>query len=113
MAKFICNFFLLKEYLKIYNEFHKDKLPRRTYSLSIYCISKTFKIMVLLKKMHKDIEFDFIDDILELGSLFNENPQLTNAASCNGLDINWLTNADIPNDIDKIEKNIRQQGLLR
>jgi len=105
--------FLLKEYLKIYNENFKDSSLQKSYKLNIYCISKAFKIMVLLKKMHEDLQFDFADDISEAGCLFGDNPMLMKTAIHNGFDVNWLIMNKIPDDIDKIEKDLRQRGYLK
>jgi len=105
--------FLLKEYLKIYNEFFIGSSLKQSYTLNMYCITKAFKIMVLLKKMHEDLQFDFADDIIETGRLFGDNPLLMNTSKHNGLDVNWLIRNDIPDDIDKIEKNLRQRGYLK
>ena len=105
--------FLLKEYLKIYNDFFKDSSAKNSYTFNIYCIAKTFKIMVLLKKMHEDLQIDFEDGIAEAGCLLGDNPVLMNMAIKNGLDVNWLIRNQIPDNIDKIEKDLRQRGYLK
>ena len=105
--------FLLKEYLKIYNEFFKNSSAGKSYTFNIYCIAKTFKIMVLLKKLHEDIQVDFEDSIAETGRLLADNPVLMNMAIKNGLDVNWLMRNQIPDDIDKIEKDLRKRGYLK
>jgi hypothetical protein len=105
--------FLLKEYLKIYNDFYINSSTEKSYTLNIYCISKAFKIMILLKKMHEDLQFDFADDIAEIGRLFGDNPMLMKTAIHNGLDVNWLIRNDIPENIDKIEKDLRKRGYLK
>ena len=101
--------FLLKEYLMIYNDNFKNSSERSTHTLNVYCITKAFKIMVLLKK----IQFDFTDDLSEIGCLFGENPLLMKASIHNGLDVNWLIMNKIPDDIEKIEKDLRQRGYLK
>ena len=105
--------YLLKEYLKIYNENFKKSQERETYTLNIYIIVKIFKIMVLLKKMHEDLQFDFVDDLEEIGHLFGDNDNLMKAGIHNGLDINWLIRNEIPENIAKIEKDLRQRGYLK
>ena len=105
--------FLLKEYLKIYNDFFKGSSAKKSHKLNMYCIAKAFKIMILLKKMHEDLLFDFVDDITEIGRLFGDNPLLMNASTHNGLDVNWLIGNKIPENIDKIEKDLRLQGYLK
>ena len=105
--------FLFIEYLKIYNENFKDSSLKQSFKLNIYCITKAFKIMVLLKKLHEDLQFDFADDISEAGRLFGDNPMLMKAAIYNGFDVNWLICNNIPDDIEKIEKDLRQRGYLK
>jgi len=105
--------FLLKEYLKIYNENFRESSLQKSYKLNIYCITKAFKIMALLKKKHKDLLFNFAEDLSEIGRLFGENPLLMKASMHNGLDVNWLIMNKIPDDIDKIEKDLRQRGYLK
>ena len=105
--------FLLKEYLKVYNDFFKNSSAEKAYRMNIYCVAKAFKIMVLLKKLHKDVQADFEDDLRETGHLFGDNPLLMKAAMHNGLDVNWLIRNDIPENIDKIEKDLRQRGYLK
>jgi len=105
--------FLLSEYLKIYNDFYKDSSHQKSYTLNIYCIARAFKIMILLKKMHEDLQFDFVDDIAETGRLFGDNPLLMKVAIHNGLDVNWLIKNNIPDNIPEIEKNLRQRGYLK
>ena len=105
--------FLLKEYLKIYNEFFKNSSAGKSYTFNIYCIAKTFKIMILLNKLHEDVRIDFEDDIAETGRLLGDDPVLMNMAIKNGLDVNWLIGNQIPDNIEKTEKDLRQRGYLK
>jgi len=105
--------FLLQEFLKVYNDFYKDSSPKKSYTLNIYCIARAFKVMILLKKMHEDLQFDFVSDITKTGRLFGDNPLLMNAAVHNGFNINWLILNEIPENIEKIEKELREQGYLK
>ena len=104
---------VLKEYLKMYNDHFKNSSAEKSYTLNIYCVVKAFKIMILLKKMHKDEQFDFVDDLEEIGRLFGDNPALMKTAIHNGLDVNWLIRNEIPENIAKIEKDLRQRGYLK
>ncbi|MDR2146989.1 MAG: hypothetical protein LBE91_11070 [Tannerella sp.] len=105
--------FVLKKFLQIYNELFLNASPDRSYTLNIYMTAKTFKIMVLLKKMHEDYLIDFVDDLEAAGRLFGQNPSLMKVAIRNGLDVNWLINGDIPDNIAEIEKDLRQRGYLK
>lgn len=105
--------FVLKEFLRIYNEFFKESSAKRSYTLSIYIVVKVFKIMVLLKKMHEDFMIDFEDDLEKIARLMGENPNVVKIAAHNGLDINWLVENKIPDNIADIEKDLRKQGYLK
>ena len=104
--------FVLKEYLKIYTDYFKDSPKESTYTLNSYCIAKVFKIMILLRKMPKDLLFDFKDDIEEAVRLFSNNQNLMRLAIFNGLDIHWLTRNEIPDNIAEIEDEICRRGYL-
>ena len=104
---------LLKEYLKIYNEYFKNPLAEKACTLNLYMVVKVFKIMILLKKMHEDLQFDFEDDLEETGRLFGDNAGLMKVAIHHGLDINWLIRNKIPENISEIEKDLRQRGYLK
>ena len=105
--------FVLNEFLQIYNEYFKDSSPKQSYTFSIYCVAKVFKIMILLKKMHEDVMADFAGDLKKTGQLFGDNAGLMHAAIYNGLDVNWLINNKIPDNIVEMEKDLRQRGYLK
>lgn len=69
--------------------------------------------MILIKKMHEDYFIEFEDDLKELGSLIGQNPYLMKTAISNGLDVNWLLHAEIPDDIEAIHKDLRARGYLK
>jgi hypothetical protein len=105
--------FLLKEFLEIYNKHLKKSTADKSHTLNVYCVSKAFKIMILLKKIHEDTWIDFADDLEETGRLFGDNPALMKTAIHNGLDVNWLIRNDIPENIAGIEKDLRLRGYLK
>ncbi|MDR0941385.1 MAG: hypothetical protein LBM68_04080 [Bacteroidales bacterium] len=76
-------------------------------------IARAFKILLLIKKMHEDYFVEFEDDVKKLGSLIGDNDYLMRAAMFNGLNVNWLISGDIPDDIEKIHKDVRQRGYLK
>ncbi|MCL1937640.1 MAG: hypothetical protein FWF52_04500 [Candidatus Azobacteroides sp.] len=105
--------FVMKEYLQIYNDHFKDSPAKKAESMNVYLVVKAFKIMVLVKKLHEDLLIDFEDDLKAIGLLFSSIPGLMKEAKYNGLDVNWLIKAEIPDDIAKIEKDLRQKGYLK
>lgn len=105
--------YILKEFLQILKNSFTNYPANRFYTINIYIVARIFKIMVLLKKMHEDYMADFVDDLEIIGQLFNDNPCLIKTAVQNGLNVNWLTKNEIPDDIAKIEKDLRQRGYLK
>ncbi|MDR0873271.1 MAG: hypothetical protein LBN27_07390 [Prevotellaceae bacterium] len=105
--------FLLKSFLEIYaGNFGKED-DKRAYTFYIYVICRVFKIMGLLKKLHEDLYIDFADDFEQIGKLFAAGNGLMKIAIYNGLDVNWLINNNIPDNIAAIEKDLRGRGFLK
>lgn len=87
--------------------------PKDSHSICIYIIARTFKILLLIKAQHQDIHLDFRDSIETLGDLISKNDILMRYAIHNGLDINWLTQFEIPENIVAIHREIRANGYLK
>ena len=107
------NLLMLTEALKRYNEKMKQATLDKSYTLNIYIIARTFKILVLIKVLHEDYMIEFEKQLIELGQSISSNPQLMKVAVCNGFDVNWLLNAAIPDNISDIHKDVRKRGLLK
>ncbi|MBP1640147.1 MAG: hypothetical protein H6Q17_1730 [Bacteroidetes bacterium] len=76
-------------------------------------IARAFKIMLLIKKMHEDYRIEFEDDLKKLGKLIGNNPYLMQSAIYNGLDVNWMIGAKIPENLEQIHKDLRARGYLK
>lgn len=85
----------------------------KAYKCSIYIVARVFKLLVLIDKLHEDHFIDFQDDISSLGELISKNDHLMRTVILNGLDVNWLTKAEIPSNIAEIHKEVRAKGFLR
>ncbi len=107
------NLLMLNELLKRNNSKIAESGLKKGYTLSIYIIARAFKLLLLIKALHEDYWMEFEEDLQKLGQLISKNPMLMNIAIHNGFDVNWLLQADIPNDIAAIHKNIRAKGLLK
>ncbi|MGC3977914.1 MAG: hypothetical protein QM751_06575 [Paludibacteraceae bacterium] len=107
------NLWMINEVLEKSNE----KILSESYSKAEkFCtsvITRTFKIMLLIKKLHEDYLIDFEDNMRRLGNNIGRNPYLMKCAIYNGLDVNWLIQVDIPNDIEAIHRKLRDRGYLR
>ncbi len=76
-------------------------------------ISRAFKILILISKTHEDLWLEFEDELKRFGMLIANNKHLKQTARKNGLDVNWLINFDIPEDIMDIHKQLRSDGFLK
>lgn len=76
-------------------------------------IARAFKILILIDKLHDDYFMDFQQLLLEFGNQISENKYLMDTAIKNGFDVNWLLNADIPENIVAIHREIRAHGFLK
>lgn len=98
------------QYIKLYL---LNLKPIDTYTTCIYIIARAFKILILIKAQHEDLHLDYKEDVIKLGKLIGKNEVLTRHAINNGLDINWLVQFEIPNNIVAIHKEIRANGFLK
>jgi len=63
--------------------------------------------------LDEDYLIEFEDALKELGDFFANNSVLMDLCIKNGLNINWLLNASIPDDIVALHKEIRSSGFLK
>lgn len=107
------NLYIIKEFL---NQ-NKQKLSSFSYQKSrkfyVGIISRIFKVLILIKKLHEDYFLEFKDDLEQIGNLILENPNLQKTAIDNGFDVHWLIDGNIPDEIEQIVKHIRANGLLK
>lgn len=98
-------------------EQNNDKIQTATYgkayTLCIYIIARIYKIMALIQKQHEDMHMEFQDDIEAIGKLVGQNHYLMKTAIHNSLDVNWLIQFNIPENIDQIQKELRKNGYLK
>lgn len=107
------NLLMLNEAIKNNSERILQSSPKKAYTLGIYIIARAFKILILVKSLHEDYLVEFEEELKSLGMSIGGNPFLMNIAIHNGLDVNWLCRATIPDDIVDIHKEIRARGFLR
>lgn len=107
------NCLMLKQMLELNNERIGTEKYGKAYTLCIYIIARIFKILMLIQKQHEDLHLEFNDDIATLGKLIGNNHHLMKTAILNGLDVNWLIEFNIPNNIADIYKTLRENGLFK
>ena len=74
--------------------------------------NQAIKVSENLVKNFPDV-IEFKEDLETLGNLFLSYEHLMKHAIYNGLDVNWLLEAEIPQNIVAIHKEIRANGFLK
>lgn len=107
------NMKMLIHLLRINNERIQSSTYFKAYTLCIYIVARTFKILLLIKAIDEDYFLDFKEDLSTLGKLIYDNSFLTRTAIDNELDVNWLISGEFPDNIATIRKDIRANGFLK
>ena len=106
------NLLLLNEVLKLNKDNIAKARPRaKLYKFCTAIIARVYKVLILINKMDNDLLLDFKPDLITLGKLISENEIVMDTAINQGLDVNWLLFAEIPEDIASIHKNLKASGL--
>lgn len=87
--------------------------PQKSTKFYNYVIVRAFKILLLINLLHEDFLLDFKDDLKKLGANISSNKMLLKTANFNSLEINWLLEAEIPENILQIHKEIKAAGFLK
>lgn len=108
------NLLLLMEVLRQ----NKDNIltarpPIKLHKFSVAIIARVFKVLLLINKMDDDLLLDFKNDLNTLGKLIGDNDKIMKTAIKNGLDVNWLLTAEIPENLVKIHRDLKNNGLLK
>lgn len=107
------NLYILNGLIPKLNKKLETYTPQNANKFYVPALARIFKILMNISKFHEDEQYEFRDNLYKLGESIIENPDFIKAAINNGLDINWLLNAEIPENIVQIHKNIRALGFLR
>ncbi len=105
--------FMLKQILEFNTNRIASENAGNAYTLCIYIVAKIFKTLLLIQKQHEDLHIEFSEDIEAMGELIVNNKHLIKVAINNGLDVNWLTDFNIPHNLVAIHKDIRSKGFLK
>ena len=107
------NMQLLIESISLNKLYILNSKPKDSYTYCIYVIARAFKILLLINAQHEDLYIEFREGLNKLGNLIGENDKLMSVAINNGLDVNWLLQFEIPQNIVAIHKEIRANGFLK
>lgn len=86
---------------------------RNTQKYIFYTLNKLFRTCMLINKLHVDYHIELEDDAHKLGEIMQSNPDLMKYVKHHKFNVNWLLDFDVPDELDKIYKAIKQQGLLK
>jgi hypothetical protein len=87
--------------------------PQKSIKFYNYVIVRAFKILLLIQALHEDFLLDFKEDLNRLGVNISKDKMLLKTANYNSLDINWILEAEIPENILQIHKEIKAAGFLK
>lgn len=106
------NLLLLVEVLELFNSKLEKTTPGLARKLCIFYLTKTFKILIGITKLHEDYHLEHRENLERLGELFSKNKHLMRTAKQNGFDLEWLITTEIPVDIEERYKQIKGAGYL-
>lgn len=107
------NCLMLRQLLELNNQRIASETYGKAYTLCIYIVARLFKLLMLIQKQHEDLHLEFREDIETIGEYMGKNPNLMKTAIYNGLDVNWLIQYEIPENIVEIHRELRSNGLLK
>lgn len=87
-----------------------EKYKRKLF---LYVLNRIFRTMAQLQKIHEDLRLDFQEAFIALGKNIIAINELHALAEYNGLEINWLTDFDIPDNIAALYRGLKLQGFLK
>ncbi len=107
------NFVLLQEALRV--------LYRPPYRFSYrvaekyvtYMMNKLYRTCILINKLHPDYHVELEDDAHKLGEIMHINSDLIKYVNTIKFNVNWLIDFDIPDELVKHYKEVKQSGLLK
>lgn len=96
---------------------HNEKLNQQRfdniYKLHIYLINKLLKAIISIKKIDEDYWIELNEILESIESKIHDNKYLEKLCMNNSFDFNWLNTEKIPDHLDLIVKDIKNQGFLK
>jgi hypothetical protein len=96
---------------------HNEKLNQQRfdniYKLYIYLINKLIKAIISIKKIDEDYWIELNDILKDIEFQIHENRYLEKLCINNSFDFDWLNTEKIPDHLDLIVKDIKNQGFLK
>ncbi|MCY0970339.1 deoxyuridine 5'-triphosphate nucleotidohydrolase [Chryseobacterium wangxinyae] len=104
--------FLVNEILESNDKLNHQRFDN-IYKLYIYLINKLLKAIISIKKIDEDYWMELNEILESIESKIHENRYLEKLCINNSFDFNWLTIEKIPDHLDLIVKDIKNQGFLK
>jgi len=96
---------------------HNEKLNQQRfdniYKLYLYLINKILKALIMIKKLDEDYWIEIDEYLGDLEIKIHENKYFEKLCMNDTLDFTWLKCENIPDHLDLIVKDIRNQGFLK
>lgn len=106
------NLLLVNTVLNYSEDLNSQRLDA-VYKLHMYLINKIFRALILTQKLDEDYWMEIDTLLTEIESKIHSIPYLEKLCINNGLDFNWLQADQIPDHMDLVVKDIRNQGFLK
>lgn len=107
------NFVLLQEAFALLNNPAFRFSWRSAQKYVMYMVNKLFRVCMLMEKLHVDFYIELEDEARKLGKIMQANSDLMEYVKHHKFNVHWLLDFDIPDDLDKYYKAVKQQGLLK
>lgn len=113
VGEILLNFILLQQAMQLLGNPSYLFSGRTTQKYVMYMLNKLYRTCMLINKLHIDYHIELEDDAQKLGEIMQTNTDLMKYVKHHKFNVNWLTDFDIPEDLDEYYKAVRQQGLLK
>lgn len=107
------NIQMLNEIIEAYKTMFINDQYNFGIKLYNYIISRTFKVLLLIKAINEDYWMEFSESLADLGQNIGSVHPLMKLAIHNQLNVNWLIEFDIPENLVLLHKELRANGFLK
>ena len=107
------NIQMLNEIIEAYKTLFINDQYNFGIKLYNYIIARAFKILLLIKAINEDYWMEFSESLADLGQNIGSVHRLMKLAIHNQLNVNWLIEFDIPENLVLLHKELRANGFLK
>ena len=113
VGEILLNFILLQVAMQLLSNTSYLFGGKNTQKYVVYMLNKLYRTCMLVNELHIDYHIELEDDAQKLGEIMQANPNLMKYVKHHKFNVDWLLDFDIPDDLDKYYKAVRQEGLLK